>query len=81
MEYQYYTIDVFTDKPFGGNQKAVITDANGLTDNQMPQIAQAVEMGRPSLLKARTEKKDGEVTGTWIGGSCVMISNGIIYID
>lgn len=45
------------------------------------EIAQGVEMGRPSLLKARTEKKDGVVTSTWIGGSCVMVSKGILYVD
>jgi len=45
------------------------------------QIAQGVEMGRPSLLKARTEKKDGVVTSTWIGGSCVLVSKGVIYVD
>ena len=39
MELQYYTCDVFTDKPFGGNQLAVLTDARGLTDEQMQQIA------------------------------------------
>ena len=44
-------------------------------------IAQGVEMGRPSLLKARAEKKDGEVVSTWIGGSCVMVSEGRIYVD
>jgi predicted PhzF superfamily epimerase YddE/YHI9 len=40
-----------------------------------------VEIGRPSFLKARTEKKDGEVIGVWIGGSCVMESHGVISID
>ena len=45
------------------------------------QIAQGVEMGRPSLLKARAEKKDNMVTSTWIGGSCIMISKGVIYVD
>lgn len=45
------------------------------------QIAQGVEMGRPSLLKARAEKKGGMVTSTWIGGSCVMISKGVIFVD
>ena len=44
-------------------------------------IAQGVEMGRPSFLQARTEKQDGEVCGVWIGGSCVMISKGVIYIN
>ena len=38
-------------------------------------------MGRPSLLKARAEEKDGKVVSTWIGGSCVMVSEGVIYVD
>ena len=46
-----------------------------------PRIAQGVEMGRPSLLQARAEKKAGEVLSTWIGGGCVMVSQGQIYID
>jgi trans-2,3-dihydro-3-hydroxyanthranilate isomerase len=44
-------------------------------------IAQGVEMGRPSLLRARAEKRDGEVVSTWIGGHCVMVSEGTIYVD
>ncbi len=44
-------------------------------------IAQGVEMGRPSSLKARTQKKDGEVISTYIGGSSVMVSEGVIYVD
>src|SRR5512141_182706 len=35
MTYKYHTLDVFTDVAFGGNQLAVITDARGLTDDQM----------------------------------------------
>ena len=44
-------------------------------------IAQGVEMGRPSILQARAEKIDGNVLSTWIGGSCVMVSEGHIYVD
>jgi trans-2,3-dihydro-3-hydroxyanthranilate isomerase len=44
-------------------------------------IAQGVEMGRPSTLVARAEKKDGEVTGTWIGGATVLVSEGTIEVD
>ena len=43
-------------------------------------IAQGVEMGRPSYLKARTQKKGGEVTATFIGGNSVMVSEGIIFV-
>ncbi len=44
-------------------------------------IAQGVEMGRPSLLQARAAKEAGQVISTWIGGSCVMVSEGYIYVD
>jgi trans-2,3-dihydro-3-hydroxyanthranilate isomerase len=39
MSYRYHTADVFTDKPFGGNQLAVLPDARGLSDEQMQTIA------------------------------------------
>jgi trans-2,3-dihydro-3-hydroxyanthranilate isomerase len=44
-------------------------------------IAQGVEMGRPSALIARAEKKSGVVTATWVGGPAVLVSEGIIYLD
>jgi trans-2,3-dihydro-3-hydroxyanthranilate isomerase len=43
-------------------------------------IAQGVEMGRPSVLEARTEKKDGVVVNVWIGGECVLVSEGFIEV-
>ena len=43
-------------------------------------IAQGVEMGRPSVLEARTEKQDGEVVNVWIGGESVMVSEGSIEV-
>ena len=43
-------------------------------------IAQGVEMGRPSYLKAHTQKNSGEVTATFIGGNSVMVSEGIIFV-
>ncbi|HYD51384.1 MAG TPA: PhzF family phenazine biosynthesis protein [Gemmatimonadaceae bacterium] len=39
MRYRYFTADVFTDRPFGGNQLAVLPDARGLSAEQMHQIA------------------------------------------
>ncbi len=44
-------------------------------------IAQGVEMGRPSLLEARTEKRDGVVTATWIRGDCVTVCEGVITVE
>ena len=39
MSYAYLTLDVFTDRPFGGNPLAVVPDARGLTTEQMQAIA------------------------------------------
>lgn len=39
MKYEFELVDVFTDRPFGGNQLAVLPDAQGLTAAQMQAIA------------------------------------------
>ena len=39
MQLRYVTTDVFTDRIFGGNQLAVVLDADGLTATQMQAIA------------------------------------------
>jgi trans-2,3-dihydro-3-hydroxyanthranilate isomerase len=44
-------------------------------------IAQGVEMGRPSVLEARAEKRNGAVVEAWIGGSCVSFAEGFIEIE
>jgi trans-2,3-dihydro-3-hydroxyanthranilate isomerase len=44
-------------------------------------IAQGVEMGRPSLLLVRAEKAEGNVRATWVGGACVLVSEGFIQVD
>jgi len=44
-------------------------------------IAQGIEMGRPSLLIAKAEKRDGRVETTSVGGSCVMMSEGHFYLN
>ena len=38
MKYRYYICDVFTETRFGGNQLAVLPQAQGLTKEQMQQI-------------------------------------------
>jgi len=45
------------------------------------EIAQGVEMGRPSRLQARAEKSNGVVQATWIGGACVLVAEGFIALD
>ena len=39
MKYHYFICDVFTEQRFGGNQLAVLPDAQKLSDRQMQQIA------------------------------------------
>src|SRR6476469_7103288 len=39
MQRRYITVDVFTDRAFGGNQLAVVLDAGGLSTQQMQAIA------------------------------------------
>lgn len=39
MRYRYHILDVFTDRPFGGNQLAVLPDARGLGTATMQLIA------------------------------------------
>lgn len=39
MKYKFYTCDVFTDTRFAGNQLAVLPEADGLSTDQMQQIA------------------------------------------
>jgi trans-2,3-dihydro-3-hydroxyanthranilate isomerase len=44
-------------------------------------IAQGVEMGRPSLLEAMAQKRDGVVTATFIGGACVPVMHGTLQVE
>jgi trans-2,3-dihydro-3-hydroxyanthranilate isomerase len=39
MKIQFYTCDVFTDKPFGGNQLAVFPDATAIPEDRLQAIA------------------------------------------
>jgi trans-2,3-dihydro-3-hydroxyanthranilate isomerase len=43
-------------------------------------VAQGVEMGRPSVLEARAEKRDGIVVATRVGGASVLVSEGVIDV-
>src|SRR5262249_3195249 len=44
-------------------------------------IAQGVELGRPSVLVARAEKKDGVVRSTGVGGPSVLVTEGLLHLD
>ncbi len=44
MRYRYHTLDVFTDRPFGGNPLAVFPDARGLSAAQMQTVARELNL-------------------------------------
>jgi trans-2,3-dihydro-3-hydroxyanthranilate isomerase len=44
MPLQFHTLDVFTDRRFGGNPLAVVHEADGLTAAQMQQIARELNL-------------------------------------
>jgi trans-2,3-dihydro-3-hydroxyanthranilate isomerase len=57
MSYQYYTVDVFTERMFGGNQLAVFPDASGISDDQMLAITREFNFSETVFVLAPDEKK------------------------
>ncbi len=50
MRYAFWTVDVFTDREFGGNPLAVIPYANGLSDEQMQLIAREFNLSETAFV-------------------------------
>ena len=50
MKVQFQTVDVFTDRQFGGNPLAVISDARGLSDAQMQAIANEFNLAETTFV-------------------------------
>ncbi|BBB29272.1 PhzF family phenazine biosynthesis protein [Neptunomonas japonica] len=51
---EYYTLDVFTDRPFCGNPLAVFTDASGLSGEQMQSIARELNLSETVFITEKT---------------------------
>ena len=49
-EYEFVTVDVFTDQRFGGNPLAVFPNADGLTDAQMQALAREFNLSETSIV-------------------------------
>jgi trans-2,3-dihydro-3-hydroxyanthranilate isomerase len=49
-EYEFVTVDVFTDRRFGGNQLAVFPDARGLSDAQMQALANELNLSETTFV-------------------------------
>src|SRR5438270_11154128 len=53
---KFYQADVFAGQPFGGNPVAVFTDAHGLTDFQLQQIAREMNLSETVFVLPPTDK-------------------------
>jgi trans-2,3-dihydro-3-hydroxyanthranilate isomerase len=51
MRYRFHTCDVFTDRPFGGNQLAVFPHAEGLDAGRMQQIARELNLSETVFVR------------------------------
>jgi trans-2,3-dihydro-3-hydroxyanthranilate isomerase len=57
---------------------ALLAELRSESDSEMSwRIEQGVEMGRPSLISGRTEKRNGAVTAVHIGGFAVQVMSGV----
>src|SRR5260221_5407150 len=62
MQRRYITVDVFTDRAFGGNPLAVVLDAGGLSTAQMQAIASEFNYSETTfVLPPRDSAHDAEV--------------------
>jgi trans-2,3-dihydro-3-hydroxyanthranilate isomerase len=55
MEHRFHTLDVFTTTRFEGNPLAVITDGDGLTEDQMLAIAREMNLSETVFVQKPTE--------------------------
>lgn len=52
----YSLVDVFTDRPFGGNQLAVFSDAQGLTPETMQTLAKELNLSESAFVLPASDK-------------------------
>lgn len=62
MRYHYLTVDVFTERRFGGNQLAVLPDARGLSAEQMQAVAREFNFAETTfVLPPSAPENDAQV--------------------
>lgn len=49
-EYRFFQVDVFNDRPFGGNPLAVFPEAQGLTTKEMQQLAREMNLSETTFV-------------------------------
>lgn len=60
MEIKIKQVDAFTSIPFGGNPAGVVTDANGLSDEQKQKIAREMNLSETAFV-SKSDKADFKV--------------------
>jgi trans-2,3-dihydro-3-hydroxyanthranilate isomerase len=80
MGYRYYICDVFTTMRFGGNQLAVLPNADGLSARQMQLIAREFNFSESTFVFPSEAGHTRRVVGTWVGGASVLVSEGVIEV-
>ncbi len=58
MQYKYYIVDVFTDKPFDGAQIAVFPDADGLDKEDMQLLARELNLSETTFVFSPSNGKE-----------------------
>ena len=93
MNYNYYITDVFTEQPFHGVPVPVFTDASGLSDQQMQQIASELSASSAVFLlpteKSNTftikvfSKQEEMPTGAHsiLAASYILANTGVVPLD
>ena len=76
-------LDGITEDPATGSANcalaALLAHHSDLSSGELSwEVLQGLEMGRPSRLRVRAQKENGCVTGSWVGGTCVMVAEGVI---
>jgi trans-2,3-dihydro-3-hydroxyanthranilate isomerase len=56
---EFYIVDVFAEEKYAGNQLAVFTDAQGLSDEQMQKIALETHFSETTFVLSRAERQGG----------------------
>ena len=49
-EYRFFQVDVFTDKPFGGNPLAIFPESDGLTAEEMQHLAREMNLSETTFV-------------------------------
>ena len=60
-DFAFVTMDVFTDRPFGGNPLAIVAGADGLDDEAMQRIAREFNLSETVFLRHGGDEADADI--------------------